>query len=259
MSLNDKITALVMAAARSRDDPMARAFKAQHKCLIEVDGTPMLARVVQALKATPGISSIGVSIDRFDALKNISGLEQLELFMSASSAPASVISAIEQIKSPFPLLVTTADHALLTREIIEDFCARAENTDCDIAIGLARRSDIEHVDSSAKRTYFRFQNGDFSGCNLYYLKSEKALNAVRFWQRADKIRKKPWALAKTFSLIVMIKYLLGILTLKNGLEYASRLLDVRAEAIIIPYGEAAIDVDKPEDHQLVTRLLQQRR
>lgn len=259
MSPTAKITTLVMAAARGPDDPMARAFKAQHKCLIDIDGIPMLVRVVEALKATPEIGSIGVSIDRFDVLDNISGLKGLDLYKSGNSAPNSAALAIEQMGHSFPLLITTADHALLNREIIENFCQQAEKTSCDIAIGLARRAEIERVDNTVKRTYFKFHDDDYSGCNLYYLKSRKALNAVEFWHKVDKIRKRPWALAKTFSITIMFKYLFGVLTLKAAMEYASKLLEVHAQAIIIPYGEAAIDVDKPEDHALVTKLLQQRR
>ena len=47
-----------------------------------------------------------------------------------------------------------------------------------------------------------------------------------------------------------------MLKLKDSLEYVSELLDVRANAVILSYGEAAIDVDKPEDHELVTKQLQ---
>jgi hypothetical protein len=39
----------------------------------------------------------------------------------------------------------------------------------------------------------------------------------------------------------------------------SKLLNVQADAVILPWGEAAIDVDKPEDYKLVTRLLKKRR
>lgn len=251
-------TALIMAAARGPNDPMARAFGARHKCLIEVAGTAMIVRVVQALKGVREIGTICVSIDRTDALEGITGLEDLVIFKSQDSAPASVVSAIGQLQSPFPLLVTTADHALLSPEIVEDFCLKARNAHCDIAIGLAGRADIERVDRTAKRTYFKFNDGEFSGCNLFYLKSEKALNAVRFWHWTDKIRKNPIALARTFGFTIMVRYLLGILSLKNGLDYASKLLDVDVHAAILTFGEAAIDVDKPEDHELVTKLLQQR-
>jgi len=257
--LSPTITALIMAASRGADDPMTRAFKAPHKCLIEIDGTPMLVRVVEALKSTPETASIGVSIDAPEALRYTAGLEDLELFKSADSAPHSVIKAIREMDQPFPLLVTTADHALLTTEIVEDFCRRAQESRGDIVIGLAERADIERVDTSVKRTYYKFRDGEFSGCNLYYLKSEKALNAVQFWHKVDKLRKHPLALARTFSLIMLVKYMLGLLSLKGGLEYASKLLDVHADAALLPYGEAAIDVDKPADHELVTKLLQQRR
>ncbi len=259
MSSGTKITALIMAASRGDSDPMTRAFKARHKCLIEIDGTPMLVRVVEALKSVAQIDPIGVSIDDLDVLRYTAGLEDLKLFKSADSAPHSVIGAIREMDKPFPLLITTADHALLTPEIVEDFCQRAQKSTSDITIGLARRADIERVDNSVKRTYYKFRDGDFSGCNLYYLKSEKALNAVQFWHKVDKLRKHPLALARTFSLIMLAKYLLGLLSLKGGLEYASKLLDVGADAALLPFGEAAIDVDKPADHQLVTKLLQRRR
>ena len=247
-----------MAASRGPDDPMARAFKAKHKCLIEINGIPMLVRVVQTLKVVSEIGSIGVSIDTDDVLRSTSGLEQLKLFKSADSAPKSVATAIEQMEKPFPLLVTTADHPLLTPQMVEYFLRHAQNTKGDVAVGLASRTDIENVDRSAKRTYFKFRNNDFSGCNLFYLKSEKAMKAVLFWHKVDKQRKRPLVLARMFSPVMMVKYLFGRLTLKDGLEYASKLLDVRINSVVLPFGEAAIDVDKPEDHQLVTKLLKKR-
>ncbi len=264
MSPKPKISALILAAARGPNDPMAAAFKAKHKCLIEINGTAMLIRVVQALDAVPEVQSCAVSIDNFDVLRSVSELnarisgENLSLFKSSTSAPQSVVSAIEQMDHPFPLLVTTADHALLTPAMVVSFCHHARKLDCDIAVGVATRSEIERVDTTVKRTYFKFRDGDLSGCNLYYLKSEKALNAVRFWHQVDRIRKKPWALARTFGFGTLIKYLAGILTLEAALKRASVLLDAQTRAVILPYGEAAIDVDKPADHELVSRLLQQR-
>jgi len=241
-----------MAAARGPDDPMAHAFKAEHKCLIKINAIPMLVRVIQTLKVVTEISSIGVSIDTGDVLEKTPGLEHLELFQSADSAPKSVAE-------PFPLLVTTADHPLLTPQMVEYFLHHAHATGADIVVGLAGRTDVENVDRTVKRTYFKFRDGDFSGCNLFYLKSENAMNAVRFWHKVDKQRKRPLALARMFSAVVLIKYLLGRLTLKDGLENMSKLLKVRADAVILPWGEAAIDVDKPEDYRLVTRLLKKRR
>jgi 2-C-methyl-D-erythritol 4-phosphate cytidylyltransferase len=56
-------TALVLAAGRGPDDPMARAFGVSHKCLVEVGGVAMLARVLATLRAHPAITRIAVSIE----------------------------------------------------------------------------------------------------------------------------------------------------------------------------------------------------
>ena len=57
------VRALVLAAARGPDDPMAKAFGLPHKCLLEVGGEPMLRRVVRALKAAPEVRDITIVID----------------------------------------------------------------------------------------------------------------------------------------------------------------------------------------------------
>ncbi|MGH6720389.1 MAG: NTP transferase domain-containing protein, partial [Alphaproteobacteria bacterium] len=57
-------TALVLAAARRPDDPIARAAGVDHKALVPVAGVPMLQRVVEALRASGCVGRIVVSIDR---------------------------------------------------------------------------------------------------------------------------------------------------------------------------------------------------
>ena len=49
------------------------------------------------------------------------------------------------------------------------------------------KAEIENVDRTVKRTYFQFRAGEFSGCNLFYLKSGKALNTVLFWHNTRSV------------------------------------------------------------------------
>ena len=58
------VTALVLAGQRRGTDPMAAAAGVSHKALLPVAGVPMLLRVVSALRSTPGIARIVVSIDK---------------------------------------------------------------------------------------------------------------------------------------------------------------------------------------------------
>jgi choline kinase len=54
---------LVLAAGRGPDDPMAKAYRVTHKCLVEVGGENMLSRVVRTLQAHPMVGAIHVVIE----------------------------------------------------------------------------------------------------------------------------------------------------------------------------------------------------
>ena len=69
------------------------------------------------------------------------------------------------------------------------------------------------------------------------------------------MRKEPVKLARKLGWRVLFKYLFGRLSLSGAFDYASSILDIKADAINIPIAEAAIDVDKPSDKVLVEAIL----
>ena len=105
------------------------------------------------------------------------------------------------------------------------------------------------------RTYLPFSDRHVSGCNLFALMNPDALKVINFWQQADKNRKKPWKLIGAFGLSPLLLWLTGRLTLERAFGIASRKLGARARPVLMPFGRAAVDVDKPEDKELVDRLL----
>ena len=55
--------ALILAAGRGPDDPMAKAYGVANKCTIPIAGKPMLLRVAEALETSGVIGPIAVSIE----------------------------------------------------------------------------------------------------------------------------------------------------------------------------------------------------
>ena len=109
-----------------------------------------------------------------------------------------------------------------------------------------------------KRTFLRFRDGRYSGCNLFALTNPTGLRAVRFWDEAGRHRKRPWRLVASFGLWSLTLFLLGRLTLAEAVERAGRVMSLRAAAIEMPFPTAPIDVDKPADLALVRRILEDR-
>lgn len=256
--------ALVLAGSRGATDPVAAAAGMPHKALVPVLGVPMLLRVVRTLLASPGIERITLCVDQglkyhglgpeLDALIEPGVLDLAE---PKASPSASVAHVVERIEDSWPLLVTTADHPLLTTEMVQQFC-RSAPEDADLAVGLARASVVRADYPDAIRTFYRFAGEGYSGCNLFLLATPKARRLVDFWQEMERHRKRPWRLVAAVGPSVLLRFLIGRLTLEDALAHLSRRAGARARAVMLPFAEAAIDVDKPGDLALAETILGRR-
>ncbi len=253
--------AIVLAADRGPSDPVARAAGVASKCLAPVVGIAMIERVVTTLAASPWVGRIIVVQNARDDLMQCEVLARLakegRLFtVAAEPTPSlSALRGIDMCADEFPILITTADHPLLTGEVIEYFSAHAFRSGADIAAGVVAASLIRNRFPDAVRTYLNFRDGGYSGANLFALLGPDGKKAVAFWRRVETQRKRPWRIAKVFGWRLLAGYLTRTWTLDGALERASARLGVKAYGVKIPYAEAAVDVDKPADLVLAERIL----
>ena len=252
-------TAIVLAAGRGSNDPMAKAFGVSHKCILPVNGVPMLQRVVNALQQSQSIASISISIESPTVVREALAEKDsgVAVIPSESSAPLSAMIAIRK-HATFPALITTADHPLLTPEMIEYFCDAAERNSADFSAGLARAEVILAAYPQSVRTFFTFGKDRVSGCNLFAISNENGLRILEKWQYLEHARKKPWRLVAAFGPFALIRFVLGTLSLDGVFRTVSNRLGLAAKPILMPFAEAAIDVDKPSDLELAEAILKQR-
>lgn len=252
--------ALVLAGSRGAVDPVAACRGVENKCLVQVGGVPMLARVVQALTASPHVGRVLVVLDQPELMDRIGELApevaagRVSVIRAEPSPSLSVLAGLDALES-LPVLVTTADHALLTPAMIEAFLVPAGRSGADIAAAMTPSAAILGEFPQTRRTFWRFRDERYSGANLFAVMSGRGRNAVRFWRRVEQDRKRPWRIARQFGWRPLLAYLAGRLTLDEAMERISRVMDARAAAISLPIARAAIDVDKPEDLELVERIL----
>jgi CTP:molybdopterin cytidylyltransferase MocA len=258
-------TALVLAGSRGPDDPVASARGVAHKCLAPIAGVPMLVRVALSLAESPSVGRIAIALEDPRLLEELPALRPLceagrcTAIGTGATPSLTVLRALDDLPAPLPWLVVTGDHPLLTPAIVERFCAAARATGADLAAGLAPASAIRAAYPEAQRTYLRFRDEHYSGANLYALLGPDARRAIAFWRRAELERKRPWRLVRAFGWRPLVAYLLGRLTLDAAMARASRITGCRVAAVSIPIAEAAIDVDKLADLELVETILARRR
>ncbi len=256
-------TAIVLAADRGHPDPVARAAGVSCKAMVPVGGTPMLIRVLEALRAAGSVASIILCgppravIDQDSHLRQILESYPLDWLPSGPSPSTSAAAALKTLAAETPVLLTTADHALLTPAIVDHFCRQARQASADVLVALAAYEAIMKSYPGMRRTATRFQDGPFCGCNLFAILNARGRQAADFWRQVEAERKKPWKMIHKLGWLVVLKYLTGRLTLAEGLGRASTLIGIEADAVLMPFPEAAIDVDTPADWSFVESLVRQ--
>lgn len=235
--------ALVLAGSRPGTvDPVAAAEAVAHKALVDVGGEPMLARVVQALRRA-GVETIAVSADHPEVVALAERLD-CRVLAPERGPSASVAAGLAALGTP--MLVTTADHALLREEWVRDFIADTP-ADADVAVLLAHRDRVEAAVPGSRRTYLRLADGGWSGCNLFLLARPRAEAAIATWSAVEADRKRPWRIAARLGLGTLWRYALGRLTMGEAIAGLGRRIGIEARAVPARDGMAAVDVDKPAD------------
>lgn len=245
--------AVILAAGRGPSDPMAMAHGVSHKCAIPVGGQPMLARVVDTLLACPRIDSIAVCIE--DPLVGRAILGPLGRHVTCIASKGTAAQSAASAIAGYPTLVTTADHPLLDEAMLDHFFDQVEFSSADVAVALARAETILGAFPEAKRTFLAFGRDRVSGCNLFAIRTENALKALEFWRYLEPLRKKPWRLVSAFGLLPLARYMTGSIDLETAFAIASSKLKLKAIPVLMPFPEAAVDVDKPADKALAEAIL----
>jgi GTP:adenosylcobinamide-phosphate guanylyltransferase len=252
-------TAILLAGQRPGENDFAQGLGYAAKALIEVGGQPMLGRVATALLACPSVARIVVLAQQPETLLQgklgwMAEEPRIAARPSADGISSSIMGIAGGEVAPWPALVVTADHALLTPEMVEHFLAAAP--DWDVAVAVVERKVVEAAYPETRRTWLRFSDGAYTGANLFALRTATARKGLEIWSEVERDRKKVRRLLGHFGPLLAVRALTRTITLNGALAAAGRRTGLRAGAVPLPFAEAAIDVDKLEDLRLVERILE---
>lgn len=246
-------TALILAGTRPGGDPFAKECGVAHKGLIEVGGRAILDRVVSALHDA-GVGRVVVSTN-CDAIAEMARQQGVDVIASEAGPSASVGAAFRQYGAP--MMVTTSDHALLQADWVRQFAGDSP-VGADLSVMLARREVVEQAVPGTQRTWMRFADGHWSGCNMFLLATPAASRALALWSEVEANRKKPWRIAARLGLSTLFGYALGRLTLADVVARLGERVGIDARIVAASDGLAAVDVDKASDLALVRSLVESR-
>ena len=252
--------AIVLAADRESFNPVAKAAGVQCKSLALVNGIPMVCRVIEALSSARNVKDRilcgppKLILDQAVQLNDKVTLGEIQWIENKATPSASAYHAMQSISRDMPVLLTTSDHALLTAQVVDYFCMKARRSGCDVVAGFTPYKKVTEAYPETHRTAYRLKDGGYCTCNLFAFLTPRGRSATLFLQRIEQQRKRPLRVIGVFGWMSVIRYITRRLTLSQTLDRISKRLGFKVGAVILPFPEAAIDVDSVADWQMVQRI-----
>lgn len=247
-------TSVILAGERAARDALRDHTGVACKALLDIDGTSMIRRVITALEAAGSVSSIRLSgptkacVDTDAGLSRLIAEGRVDWCAPGASPSTSAYDMLSRVPGDRPVLITTADHPLLSSEIVDHFCADSAATGCDVVIGLAPYDLVRATFPDLKKTVLRFRDGQYCGCNLFAFLTEDGRRMADFWRRVERERKKPLVVIGLLGFWAVLRYRMGWLTLQGALALLSRKVGLKIGVVILPYAHASVDVDSVDDY-----------
>ena len=249
-----KLTAVVLAGSRPGRDHFAEQFGTDLKALIAVGGEPMVRRPIRALLGSQSIGTIVILSQTPDRIAAVVPKDPRVSFRESRGTIAeTMLELCDDPETEWPLLVTTADHALLDAGTVDEFAAKA--TGADVAVGVVEQRILMRRFPNAQRTWLKFRGGAYTGANLFMLRSPGVRTAIELWRSVEQDRKKAWRVMSLLGPVTLILVGLRLVSLSDVLAQLGGRLRLKVKAVELSNALAGVDVDKPADHTLVEAIL----
>lgn len=258
----DMAVRMIVLAGRhpNRTDALAHDFGITHKCLVPLAGRPLVAHVLQTAAVHPAVASLAISVEReafdelFDVLSQLPGRGIAKLVEARANLVDSVLAAAEGWDGP--VLVTTADHALLTHASIDAMIAALD--DADLAFAMAPRDAVIAAHPKHDHPFHEFADGAYASCNLYAAAAPEALRAAEVFRGGGRFAGSTWRVLRAFGLIDMILVSLRARRLSEVAARLSRRWSLRLTPVVLEDGSQALGVDDARTHAFAEAMLQER-
>jgi CTP:molybdopterin cytidylyltransferase MocA len=251
--------AVILAGERDARDALRDHAGVASKALIEIAGQPMIARVIAALEGAARIGSVHLSgpteavVRSSDVLSEMIEAGRVTWSPPGATPSTSAYDVLSGFAADQKVMITTADHPLLSSEIVDHFCRDAARSGCDVVVGLAPYDLVRGAYPDLKKTVLRFRDGQYCGCNLFAFLTADGRRMADRWREVERERKKPRAVIRMLGLLAVLRYRLGWLTRDRALALLSRKMGLRVGVVVLPYAHASVDVDSVDDYVVLQR------
>jgi len=246
--------AIVIAGGIPRpEDPLYTYSHGDSKALIDVAGKPMVQWVLDALgnaKQVDNVIIIGLSPKSGITCKRPIYYVSNQGRMLANIV-AGVDKALELNKRNKYVLVVSSDIPTLKSEMVDWLVKTCMETKDDLYYGVCPKDVMEARFPGSKRTYTHLKDMDVCGADINLTHVRMATEHLDMWESLIGSRKSPLKQAGIIGFGTLFALFTRRLTLEDAVKRVGDRIGIKGRAIVWPYAEPCMDIDKPSQLELL--------
>lgn len=223
------------------------------KSMIEISGKPMVQWVLDAMSDCSEIERVVVV--GLPPETDLVCQHPLILLPDHGDMIQNIQAGAEEVIRVDPrathAVLAAADIPSLRGEIIDWLLVQVKDLDQDIYYTVAARETMETTFPASRRTYAHFKDIEVCGGDLHCFRLAAATEESPLWKRLINSRKSPLRQASILGYDTLFFLMLRRLTLKDAEATVCKRLGIRGQAVLSPYAEIGMDVDKPFQLEIV--------
>jgi len=240
------------------NEPLYSYTRGDPKALTDVAGKPMIQWVLDALsdaKHVDKVIIVGLSPKNELACK-----KPLHYLSNQGRMLANIVlgvnKSLELNKKTDYVLVVSADIPALKPEMVDWLVETSMETKDDIYYGVCTREVMETRFPGSNRTYTKLKGIELCGADINITHVRMATEHLDLWESLIGSRKSPLKQAGIIGFGTLFQVATRSITLEDLVEKVCKRIGIKGRAIIWPYAEACMDVDKPHQLELMREDLE---
>jgi GTP:adenosylcobinamide-phosphate guanylyltransferase len=235
------------------DEPLYPYTQGRSKALLDICGKPMIQWVIDAVcKAQKVEKVIIVGLSPQD---DIHGEKIIAYLPNQGSMLQNLRAGMLKILEIDPqarhTLVASSDIPAITPEMVDWEIETTSRTDLDAYYAIIRKEVMEKRFPHSRRSYTRLKDMQVCGGDMNVIRTMTASSNDQLWERIIAARKNAFRQASLIGYDTLLLLLLRRIDLSHAVERVTQRLNLSAQALISPYAEIGMDVDKPSQLEML--------
>ncbi len=235
------------------EDPLYPYTKGDSKAMLDMAGKPMVQWVLDAVCESKTIDNIVLI-----GLTEKSGLTSTKPIHYISNQGKMLDNMRAGVHKVFELdpkakhvLFVSSDIPTITGEMVDWVVNTAMESDDDVYYNIITQEVMEKRFPGSKRTYTHLKDMDVCGGDMNVARAKMVVGETGLWEKISNARKSPLKQAAMIGFDTLFLLLFRKLSLDGVIEKVTKRLEITGRAIVCPYAEVGMDVDKPHQFELL--------